>query len=308
MASAFLYIDPSSMSTSGNELKESKENVLSKTDFLKSLEDDYVEKSTVVFDSDSEEENPVVSDTVTPDDAKSIPMNEIRRTIICKFLKKCKHQYCGFAHTPEEFTPNWCRFGKNCSPKDGKQCYCLHPKQDSFKLFEILSKNCIVKYHYKKVIRDEFGLFEASDYRFQPCKMGQDCISKSNCMFYHDKSEQTELSELTYRVSICKFVGPDGKSECKNRDCRFAHSKEELLPSVCQYGKRCKYDLCNRYHKDKTFKEETFKEETFNPIPVNPIDQYRPSEYRPSEYRPSEYRPSEYRPSEYRPSEYQGVI
>ncbi len=173
----------------------------------------------------------------------------------------CRHgNDCKFAHTIEELTPSDCFFGNKCQfiVSTGRKCDHIHPQENKIAYCKRIGIKMAKKPVAKKQTRPNdqivitIKLPSLSIWNNRPNILREYIdetpiyITREDTSTVEDKrSEALEKlksakDKITTKSQMCSSFGTNQICKHGNK-CRFAHTVEELTPSVCFFGEQCQF-------------------------------------------------------------------
>jgi len=173
----------------------------------------------------------------------------------------CRHgNDCKFAHTIEELTPSDCFFGNKCQfiVSTGRKCDHIHPQENKIAYCKRIGIKMAKKPVAKKQSRPNdqivitIKLPSLSIWNNRPNILREYIdetpiyITREDTSTVEDKRFEAlerlkcAKDKITTKSQMCSSFG--SKKSCKHGSkCRFAHTVEELTPSVCFFGEQCQF-------------------------------------------------------------------
>lgn len=167
----------------------------------------------------------------------------LKKTKLCESIlqnKECRHGLnCRFAHSINELEKNICVFGNNCKyieiidnkycNKGSKECLFQHPNETIQNYNErIQKKENNIKYIQTNSLDEKVILVI-----IKPKEKNINNRSKGFEILKDKNKIDTSLS----KTKMCSY----GNDCPRGKNCRFAHSKDELKISSCVFGDSCKF-------------------------------------------------------------------
>jgi hypothetical protein len=176
------------------------------------------------------------------------------RTKMCKFAEKCTRSVCTFAHTLDEWSPPVCRFQSKCN----LSCHRYHRKYETkAQYLERLAAPTALEEnetpeipHLFDAIKDLVPLFTPAPPTHKKKPSMASIVKEQGppAPLNVETQQPSAAPSLRKRTIVCKRF-----SNCTFEGCTFAHTMEELTPSVCGYQDQCRNkDKCNYIHSGET--------------------------------------------------------
>ena len=155
---------------------------------------------------------------------------------MCRFsLKaKCTKTCCDFAHTFEELVPDNCLMGAECLTKN-TDCPYLHNET---------KEQLLIRLKYKTASVVEFKTGIVKDKKESVEHFWNKISTTLSANIPEKKISDNRKSKMCDNIM-------NGR-ECPYKQCNFAHTFEELNPSICKHDRECKFGNCLYMHSNET--------------------------------------------------------
>jgi hypothetical protein len=68
-----------------------------------------------------------------------------------------------------------------------------------------------------------------------------DAVYDERCNGFGDLGDKSKLEKVLTRTQLCRSVTGPVKKRCYHKQCRFAHSVDELVKKMCRFGNGCRF-------------------------------------------------------------------